>query len=40
MVKEKEVLNMPVHYQAMLEFFKEDEQDASFFLKWKIKTFF
>ena len=29
MVKEKEVLNMSVHYQAMLDFFKECEQNAS-----------
>ena len=31
MVKEKEVLNVSVHDQAMLDFFKECEQDVFLF---------
>ena len=39
MVKEKEVLNMSVHYQAMLDFLKKYEQDASSFLNGRLRLF-
>ena len=39
MMKEKEVLNMSLHYKAMLDFFKECEQDASSFLNGTSRLF-
>ena len=38
-MKEKEVLNMSLHYKAMLDFFKECEQDASSFLNGTSRLF-